>query len=70
MGACNPKRQIQQEKLIMFSLMNTVITQLTTAQSDGSKSDIEAALEPLRDFEVYFTYYWKWHFKKLLPAHF
>ena len=53
MGACNPKRQIQQEKLIMFSLMNTVITQLTTAQSDGSKSDIEAALEPLRDFEVY-----------------
>lgn len=52
MGACNPKRQIQQEKLIMFMLLNFVDTQLKLRQPhDGS--DIKALLSNIEEYEIY-----------------
>lgn len=53
MGACNPKRQITQEKLMMNVLLNDVVTQLKMAQADEKCSDIEAMLTSLNDFEMY-----------------
>lgn len=53
MGACNPKRQIQQEKMIMFMLLNDVVTQLKLNQANDRCSDIEAMLSYIKDFEIY-----------------
>lgn len=53
MGACNPKRQIAQEKMLMFLLLDKIITQLKLRQAHNSQSDIEAMLSELEEFKVY-----------------
>lgn len=53
MGACNPKRQIQQEKMIMFMLLNDVVTQLKLRQAHDGCSDIEAMLSNIEEYEIY-----------------